>query len=167
MKPAALRKSAARVADHRAHAVDRSVRGLARDLGFPVAVEVVDHELRVVRAGADVAAEVDAPQPRAVELVGVEVDVACVAGLRVVFRVRGVPFDDDLVFAVAIEIADAEFVGAVGVVLADGRDARRRDLQRHAQVLRTGALAASVKDALGACSRPKTIGRARSRRSPE
>ena len=43
-------------------------------LGPAVAVEVVDEELRVVRAGADVHAEVDAVQQRAVELVGVDVD---------------------------------------------------------------------------------------------
>ena len=53
------------IADHGARAVNGAVRGLARDLGFAVAVEVVDDELRVVRARADVAAEVDPPQPRA------------------------------------------------------------------------------------------------------
>ena len=129
-----------RVADHRAGAIDRSVGGLAGDLRPAVAVEIVDDELRVVRAGADVAPEVDAPQPRAGQRVGVEIDVAGVAALRVVFRVRRIPLDDELVLAVAIEIAGARVVRAVGVGLAGRRRAAGRNLKRHAQVRLHGAL---------------------------
>ena len=50
----------------------RPVGGLAGDLRAAVAVEIIDHELRVVRALADVHAEIDPPQQRAVELVGFE-----------------------------------------------------------------------------------------------
>src|SRR5262249_59056298 len=117
-----------RVSDHRAHAVNGSVRGPAGHLGLPISIEIVNLKLRVVSACANVATEVDAPQPRPVELVSVEVDIARVAGLRIVFRVRGVPFEDDLVLAVAVEIADATVVRAVSVILARRRHARRRNL---------------------------------------
>ena len=68
-----------------------AVGGLHGDLGLAVAVVVVDLELGVVRAGPDVPAEVDPPQAGAVELVGVDVDVAGVAGLGVVLGVRRDP----------------------------------------------------------------------------
>ncbi len=128
-------KIGVRVSNYCAHAVNGPVGRLAGDLGLPVAVKIVDLKLRVVSAGANVATEVDAPQPRPTELVSVEVDVARVAGLRIVLRVRGVPFDDDLVLAVAVEIADATVVRAVSVILARRRHARRRNLQGNAQVL--------------------------------
>src|SRR5262249_44743604 len=110
-----------RVSDHIAYAINGSVCGPAGDFGLPVSIEIVNLKLRVVRAGANVATEVDAPQPRPIELVSVQVDIAGVAGLRIVFRVRGVPFEDDLVFAVAVEVADATVVRGVGVTLANGR----------------------------------------------
>ena len=104
-----------RVADHIAGAVDRSIGGLAGDLRPAVAVQIVDDELRVMGAGADVAPEVDAPQPCPGQRVGVEIDRAGVAALRVVFRVRRIPFDDELVLAVAVQVAGARVVRAVGV----------------------------------------------------
>src|SRR5262249_21971064 len=124
-----------RVSDHIAHAVNGSVRGPAGHLCLAISIEIVNLKLRVVRAGANVTTEVNAPQPRPVKLVSVEVDIARVAGLRIVFRVRGVPFEDDLVFTVAVEIADATVVRAVGISLARRRHARRRNLQGNAQVL--------------------------------
>ena len=69
-----------------------------------------------------------------VERVGVQVDVAGVAGLRVVLGVGGIPLDDQLVFAVAVEVAHARVVGAVRVRLARGGHAAGRDLQGNAQV---------------------------------
>ena len=62
----------ARIADDLPDAIDGAVGGLARDFGAAVAVEVVDDELRVVRALADVLPEVDAPEEGAVEPVGLE-----------------------------------------------------------------------------------------------
>ena len=50
------------VADDRALPVDGAVGGAAHQLGTAVTVEVVDHELGVVGAGADVFTKVDTPE---------------------------------------------------------------------------------------------------------
>ncbi len=49
------------VADDFARAVDGAVGGFAGELGAAVSVEVIDHELGVVGAGADVFSQVDLP----------------------------------------------------------------------------------------------------------
>ena len=67
-----------------------------------------------MRAGPDVAAKVDPPQPRAVDLVGIDQLTAGQARGGVVARIRRIPFDDDLVLAIAVEIGSARVVGAVG-----------------------------------------------------
>ena len=149
----------ARAADHLAGAAARAVGGLAHDFGAAVAVEVVDHELRVVRAGADVAAEIDAPQPRAVELVGIEVHVARVARLRVVLRVGRIPLEHVFELAVAVEVADGHVVGGVGVTSRPTAWCRPRESAAESRYCCVGAFAGSVKVALAACSMPPTTGR--------
>ena len=105
------------IADHCADAIHRAVRRLHDDLGLAVTVIVEDLELGVVRSGPDVVAQVDPPQPRAIELVGVDVDVAGVAGLGVVLRVGRVPLEDDLVLAIAVDVSDGGVSCTVGVGL--------------------------------------------------
>ena len=104
-----------RVADDLSLPIDGAVSRLARHFRAPVAVEVVDDELRVVGAGPDVPAEIDPPEPCPVQLVGVEDHVAGHAAGRGVARVRRIPLEHDLVLAVAIEIAGARVVRVVGV----------------------------------------------------
>ena len=129
-----------RVANHGAAAIDRAVGRLARDFGAAVAVEVVDHELRVVRAGPDVPAEIDPPEPRAIDPVGVDELTARQSCAGVVTRIRWIPLHDDLVLAVAVEVADARVVGAVGEVArrrsgGNFDAAARRPIERDGQVL--------------------------------
>ncbi len=107
-------------ADDRAGAVLRSVGGLHGDLGLAVAVVVVHLELCVVRPGADVAAQVDAPQPGAVELEAVDDRVAGVAGLGVVLGVGGLPLQGEVQGSVAVKVADGGVIGLVGVGHAVG-----------------------------------------------
>ena len=102
------------VADHFALAVDGAVGGFAGDLGAPVAIEVVDHELRVMRALADVFAEIDRPHQRAVELVGLQDRIGRYPGLRIVAAAACL-VQDDLVLAVAIEVADRGIVRRVAL----------------------------------------------------
>src|SRR6478752_9484695 len=108
--------------------VHAAVGGLHGDLGLAVAVVVVHLELGVVRAGPDVPAQIDPPQAGAVQLVRVDVHVAGVAGLRVVLAVGRVPLEDDLVGAVAVQVADGGVVGGVRVRDAVGGGAAGRDL---------------------------------------
>jgi hypothetical protein len=136
LRPAARRRHRQRsivlrrIADHLALAVHRAVSGLAGYLRAPVTVEVVDHELGVVRAGANVPAEIDAPQPLPVERVRIDQHAPRDTRRRGVACVRRLPLQDDLVLAVAIEIADARVVGAVG---DGGRRHARRQIDRPAR----------------------------------
>ena len=98
------------VADDDALAVDRAVCGLAGDLCTSVAVEVVHHELRVVRALPDIDAQVDAPEHRAVEPVRFEDRRVGDARSRVVLTAAGL-VQDDLILAIAVEIAHRGIVG--------------------------------------------------------
>jgi len=107
------------VADDFAGAVDGAVGGFADKLGAAVAVEIVDHELGVVGALADVFAEVDLPEQGAVEFVGLEERFVGEAGLGVVAGAAG-EVDNDLVGAVAIEVADGGVVGGVALGRAEG-----------------------------------------------
>ena len=101
------------VADDLARTVDRAVACLHGDFGDAVAVQVVDHELRVMGARADVLAQVDAPQLFAVHLVAVNIHVARVAALRVVLLVARVPLYDKFEFPVAVQVAHAHVVRGV------------------------------------------------------
>ena len=123
------------VADHDAGGVDGAVSRLHDQLGPAVGVEVVQLGLGVVRPGADVHAHVDAPQLRAVELVGVEVDVPGCPGLGVVLGVRRIPLQHELELAVAIEIRGHHVVRAVLVLDTVGRGAAGGLVQREVEML--------------------------------
>jgi len=99
-----------RVADDLAHAVHRAVGGLADDLRPAIAIQVIDHELRVVRPLADVFAQVDLPKERAVHLISLKYRRIRKAGLRVVAPHAGL-MQDDLVVAVAVQVAHRAVVG--------------------------------------------------------
>ena len=114
--------------------VDGAVAGLHHHLGTSVTVEVVDHELCVVCSCPDVTPQVDAPQAASVEFVAVEQDVACIAVVCIVVCVRGVPLQDDLVFAIAIHIAYRAVVGAVAVAAIVGCGAALGHAERDGEV---------------------------------
>src|SRR6185369_11910166 len=96
-------------------------RRFARNLGFAVAVEVVDRELRVVRASANVRAQIDAKEAGAGQGVAVDEYVVGHAVVRVVLRVRRIPVQDDVELPVAIEIPDAGVVGVVSATVGSSR----------------------------------------------
>ena len=127
------------VADDLAGAVHGGVGGLADQLDTAVAVQVIDDELRVVGACADIAAQVDAPQALAAELEAVDVDLAGVAVVGVVVGVGRIPFQEDLVFAVTIHVADRAVVGGIGGTLTVGHRAVQRDVEGDGDVTFRGA----------------------------
>ncbi len=90
-------------------------RRLAHQLGFPVTVKIIDLELGIVGARADVLAQVDPPQSGALQLIAIEVDVPCITRLGIVLGIRRVPLDEDLIFPVPVHIPRATVVGGVGV----------------------------------------------------
>ena len=133
--PAAFAEVGVGVSDHGTCRIPGAIGGLEGNLSLAIAVEVVGQDLRVVRAGTDVAAQVDAPQLGAVQFVGVHVDVARVAGLGVVLGVGRRPRLDDLVLAVAVEVRNGGVVGRVGVRLAVRRDTIGRLVQLDGQIV--------------------------------
>ena len=70
----------------RAPAVLASWCGLERHFGLAVTVEVVHHELGVVRSGANVRPQVNTPEALASQRVSVNQDVVSVAGYGIVTR---------------------------------------------------------------------------------
>src|SRR5207253_1384878 len=74
------------------------------DLDGDGRAEVVDHELRVVRALADVPAEVDRPEQTAVQLISLKDRLGREARAPVVAPAAD-HVDDQLVLAVAVEVA--------------------------------------------------------------
>ena len=64
--------------------VDGAGGCLAGYLGLAVAVEVIDHELGIVGSGADILAQIDAPQFGPVEFIAIEDYITCVTGYGVV-----------------------------------------------------------------------------------
>ena len=147
-----------RVAEDDPRPVDRPVGRLADDLGPAVAVEVVDEERGVMGPFADVLAEVDPPEEGAVELVGLELGLAGRAPLGVVAGPH-LLLEDDLVFAIAVEVADRGVVGRMPGESpeGDGEIGMRWDLRRQSIGDARGALLAADDRADGvrqaACSR--------------
>lgn len=118
-----------RITEDFALAVDSAVRRLRDDFCLAVSIEVIHEELRVVRTGANVRTHVYAPEARAIQPICIENHIAGVTGERVVFRVRRIPLEHDLILTVPVEIADARVVSRVGVGNAIWRRATIRTLQ--------------------------------------
>jgi hypothetical protein len=136
------------IADDFADAVHRAIGSFAGNLRAAIAVQIVNHELRVMRPFADVEAEIDGPQQRAVEFVRLQHRRIGEAGLGIVPPTRR-HVNDDFILAVAVEIADGNIVGrGVG-----GR------LQGDGQVLAHRSISRQHEARTGGNSSPATIGR--------
>lgn len=100
--------------------VGSAVGCFADYFGFAVAVEVGNKELCIVSTRADVFAEVNAPFASTVEFIAVKVCRAGETVVRVVVRVCGVPFEDDFILAVTVNVAYRCVVGCVEVFFTKG-----------------------------------------------
>ena len=87
-----------------------------------VAIEIIDEERGVMCTCTDVLSHVDAPKlladPFTYDFVAVEEGIASVTGLGVVLRIGRIPFDNDLVFTISINIAHRAIIGSVGETTA-------------------------------------------------
>ena len=107
--------------DHASRVAEVEVFGVvAHEHGFPVAVEVIDHELGIVGPCADIPTQVDAPQLRAVHFVAIEIYLAGVAVEGIIARIGGIPFHDDFIFSITVDITRAAIVGGVRIKLSVG-----------------------------------------------
>ncbi|MFM1944709.1 MAG: hypothetical protein RI897_3691 [Verrucomicrobiota bacterium] len=101
-----------RVSDGRSLAVGGSVGGLAGDFRAAVAVEVIDHELGVVFALADVASQVNSPEAGSIQFISIEDRLSGESGKGVIAGLAR-EHDYELVAPVAIEIPDRGITRAV------------------------------------------------------
>ncbi|MNZ92159.1 hypothetical protein D3C78_1111730 [compost metagenome] len=88
-----------------------------------------------MRPCTDVRSKINAPQACTIQFVRIHVYSSCISRLRVVLAVRWRPQHHDLIFAVAVQIADTRIACAVAVRLAILRISIGRLLNRHRQVL--------------------------------
>ena len=109
------------IADDSTLAVYSAVCGLAGHLRLSVTVEVCYEKLGIVCAGTDVFAQVDAPQPCAVQPVAVNENVPGLSLLGIVLGVGGIPLHEDLIHPVTVCIADGTVVRGIGAAAAGGR----------------------------------------------
>ena len=98
------------VAHSLARTINRSVGSLHNHFGFAIAVVVKDLELRVMSTCADILAEVNAPKALAIQLVGINKHGTRITRLRVIVSVRRIPFENQFIFAVTIEVSRAHIV---------------------------------------------------------
>src|SRR5690606_4626398 len=103
------------IANHHTGAIACTVGCLHRHFSFAITIEVVHDKLRVMRSRTDIATQVYPPQASAREFIGVNEDVAGVAGLGIVLCVRRLPFHDDFVFTVTIQVTHTQVIGDVVV----------------------------------------------------
>jgi len=106
------------IADHPSGSVNRSVSRLHGDFRFSVAVKIIDHQLGIMGARADVFPEMNPPHECPVKLIGIDDDFSGIAVVRVIFRIGRVPFEHNFVFSVAVKISDARVIGAVRILYA-------------------------------------------------
>ena len=111
------------VSNHLSLAVDRPVGGLHHQFGLAVAIQIIDDERHVVGTAADVPSQIDAPQTCAVHAVAVDERRSRESVVCIVVRIRGVPLQEYLVLSVAVRVAHARVVGAVGIGGSVGSDA--------------------------------------------
>ena len=109
------------IADDSTLAVYSAVCGLAGHLRLSVTVEVCYEKLGIVCAGTDVFAQVDAPQPCAVQPVAVNENVPGLSLLGIVLGVGGIPLHEDLIHPVTVCIADGAVIRGIGAAAAGGR----------------------------------------------
>ena len=111
-------------------AVHRAVCGLGRDFSPSVAIEVIHHELGVMRPRTDVAPQIDTPQTGAVQFIRIQKHGSGKTAVGIVFGIGRLPLQYNLKIPVTVQITDGRIVGRIGANLAVGHRLRLRLLQR-------------------------------------
>jgi len=99
------------------------------NFGNTVAVQVVHHKLGIMRSGPYVDTQVDAPEFVAVQSVSVQVNIAGIARMRIVFSVCGLPFYYQIVPVVVVQVPRTHIVGSITVTYVIGGNPARRQIQ--------------------------------------
>ena len=94
-----------RIAHKLSLGIYRTRRCLADHLRLAIAIEIIDQELGIVSTGTDILTQIDAPELGSIQLIAVEDDLSRISIVRIVMRIGWVPFQDDFVFSIPINIA--------------------------------------------------------------
>lgn len=99
-----------------------------------IAIEVIHHELGVMRASTDVHAHIHPPQQRTIELDAVDIALARIALDGHILGVVGIPLDEQLILPITVYIAHGEVIGGVFKGLSGGGNAALGLVQRDIQI---------------------------------
>ena len=106
------------VANDLSQSVARSVGGFHDKLCLSVAIQVIGDKGHVVGPGADVDTHVYTPEKCAVKTVAVEEGRPGITIVGIIVGIGGIPFQNDLILSVAIDISYRSVVGTIGESLA-------------------------------------------------
>ena len=122
------------IPDHFTLSVDSSVRSLHDDLRTAVAIKIIHHELSVVRTCTDIVSHINTPEPFTRKPVAIEEDISSIAIMGIIMCVRGIPFQNNLIFSIPIDITNRSVIGYIGECLSRRGDPIRRTVQRNIDV---------------------------------
>ena len=89
---------------HMTFAVACTISGTDNKLRTSITIQVVDDEWHIMCTTADIDAHVYTPQQRTIQTVAVEECLSCESVMRIVVGIGRVPFQDNLILSVAIDI---------------------------------------------------------------
>ena len=118
-----------RITDDIALSVDGTIGSLHHHFGTTITIEVIDDERHVVGTAADIDAHIDAPEQGAIEPIAVEERRTRVAIVCIVVSIGGIPFENNLILTIAIDITHRSIVGRIEIFATIGRLAFFRTLQ--------------------------------------
>ena len=101
------------VANHFSLGIPCSISRTYEHLGTTVAIKVIDDERHIVCTAPDVRSHVDTPEERTIHPVTVEERIARKPIMCIVVCIGGVPFQEDLIFPVAVHITHTGIVGRI------------------------------------------------------
>ena len=66
-------------------------------------------------ASTDIYAQINAPKLGAIHLIGIHKYISRYPRLRIVFGIGGIPFENDLILAIPVQITNRRITGRIGV----------------------------------------------------
>ena len=96
-----------------------------RDFGKSIQVIIADKNLRIVRSRPDIFAQIDSPKFCSVQFIGIDNHISRISFLRIVLGIARIPFENQLVFPVSVQIADRNVIWRIGITSARIAPARR------------------------------------------
>ena len=102
---------------------------LAGNFSDAVAVQVVNHKLSIMCSGPDINTQIDAPELFSLQGISVQVNIAGIARLGIVFGVGRIPFYHQIVAAVIVQVTCTHIAGSIAVTFISGSNSALGPIQ--------------------------------------